>query len=177
GLHPLETAAAGCVATLVNDALMTPVDSVKQRCQPLERGLAAAAVALAGGLAGVQQVEGRVVAEYGPELSYKAVGNMPYMDAVFRECMRLFPASAGGFRKLTRDLRVGDVTIPAGKTVWYHALLLQTLDPVLWDGDTSCALPKHMDWAHSFDDAFRPERWLSEATKPRHFYMFGSGAH
>ncbi|GLC46405.1 hypothetical protein PLESTM_001867900 [Pleodorina starrii] len=33
GLHPLETAAAGCVATVVNDALMTPVDSVKQRCQ------------------------------------------------------------------------------------------------------------------------------------------------
>ncbi|KXZ42529.1 hypothetical protein GPECTOR_138g660 [Gonium pectorale] len=33
GLAPLETAAAGCVATVVNDALMTPVDSVKQRCQ------------------------------------------------------------------------------------------------------------------------------------------------
>lgn len=33
GLHPVETATAGCVATVVNDALMTPVDSVKQRCQ------------------------------------------------------------------------------------------------------------------------------------------------
>ncbi|GIL48355.1 hypothetical protein Vafri_4625 [Volvox africanus] len=33
GLHPVETAAAGCAATVVNDALMTPVDSVKQRCQ------------------------------------------------------------------------------------------------------------------------------------------------
>lgn len=33
GLHPLKTAAAGCVATVVNDALMTPVDSVKQRLQ------------------------------------------------------------------------------------------------------------------------------------------------
>ncbi|GFR46249.1 hypothetical protein Agub_g7797 [Astrephomene gubernaculifera] len=46
GLHPLETAAAGCVATVVNDALMTPVDSVKQRCQlegsPFRGGLDAA---------------------------------------------------------------------------------------------------------------------------------------
>ncbi|KAG2437655.1 hypothetical protein HYH02_011036 [Chlamydomonas schloesseri] len=33
GLHPVETATAGCVATVVNDLLMTPVDSVKQRCQ------------------------------------------------------------------------------------------------------------------------------------------------
>lgn len=33
GHHPLETALAGCSATVVNDALMTPVDCVKQRLQ------------------------------------------------------------------------------------------------------------------------------------------------
>ncbi|KAG2485519.1 hypothetical protein HYH03_015791 [Edaphochlamys debaryana] len=46
GLHPLATAAAGCTATVVNDALMTPVDSIKQRCQiegsPYRSGLDAA---------------------------------------------------------------------------------------------------------------------------------------
>mmetsp|Transcript_22897 Transcript_22897/g.40470 ORF Transcript_22897/g.40470 Transcript_22897/m.40470 type:complete len:370 (-) Transcript_22897:1171-2280(-) len=33
GLRPVETALAGCTATMVSDAVMTPVDCIKQRCQ------------------------------------------------------------------------------------------------------------------------------------------------
>ncbi|KAG2497927.1 hypothetical protein HYH03_004189 [Edaphochlamys debaryana] len=119
----------------------------------------------------------KVIAEYGDEISYKAVMNMPYLEATFKECLRLFPPSSGGFRLLTRDVSVGGQTLPAGTTVWYHALLLQMLDPVLWDGRTDYDLPPHMDWKGNFEGAFKPERWLSDDTKPRHFYVFGSGAH
>lgn len=39
---------------------------------------------------------------------------LSYLDAAFKEAMRLLPASAGGFRMLTKELRVGDVLLPPG---------------------------------------------------------------
>ena len=51
------------------------------------------------------------------------------------------------------------------------------IDPVLWDGDTSVDVPAHMDWRNNFEGAFRPERWLSEETRPRYMFTFGTGAH
>ncbi|PNW77209.1 hypothetical protein CHLRE_10g426750v5 [Chlamydomonas reinhardtii] len=125
----------------------------------------------------IYEEQKKVVAENGPELTYKTAMSMPYLDAAFKEAMRLLPASAGGFRMLTKELRVGDVLLPPGTIIWFHALLLQTLDPVLWDGDTSVDVPVHMDWRNNFEGAFRPERWLSEETKPRSYYIFGQGAH
>ncbi|KXZ56831.1 hypothetical protein GPECTOR_1g75 [Gonium pectorale] len=122
----------------------------------------------------------KVIAQYGPELSYQATCHMPYMDATLKECMRLLPASAGGIRKLTRDLRVGQYVIPKGEHVWFHAGLLHCTDPALWDGRTDYqhGLPPHMDWRHNFDDAFRPERWLGgEEGRPRYHFTFGTGAH
>ncbi|PNW77221.1 hypothetical protein CHLRE_10g427350v5 [Chlamydomonas reinhardtii] len=119
----------------------------------------------------------KVMAEYGEELSYAATCHMPYMDATLKECMRLLPASAGGIRKLTADMQVGGYTVPAGEYVWYHAGLMHYIDPVLWDGDTSVDVPAHMDWRNNFEGAFRPERWLSEETRPRYMFTFGTGAH
>jgi cytochrome P450 len=54
------------------------------------------------------------VAEYGPVISFQALSNMPYLEATFKEALRLFPSTSGGFRKLTRDLRVGELTLPTG---------------------------------------------------------------
>ncbi|GIL61137.1 hypothetical protein Vafri_15545 [Volvox africanus] len=120
----------------------------------------------------------KVIAEFGPEIGYQAMSNMPYLDAVFKEALRVLPPSSGGFRKLTRDVTICGVTLPAGTIVWYHALLLQMLDPVLWDGDTSYDIPPYMDWRNNLEDAFQPERWLAdEAKRPRNFYVFGSGSH
>ncbi|PNW77203.1 hypothetical protein CHLRE_10g426600v5 [Chlamydomonas reinhardtii] len=119
----------------------------------------------------------KVIEEFGPELSYKAASSMPYMDATIKECMRLLPASAGGPRKLTQDLKVGEVVLPAGSFVWMYSYLLHCLDPVLWDGDTSVDVPAHMDWRNNFEGAFRPERWLSEETKPKYYFTFGYGNH
>ncbi|GLI68575.1 hypothetical protein VaNZ11_013043 [Volvox africanus] len=120
----------------------------------------------------------KVIAEFGPEIDFRAMSNIPYLDAVFKEALRLLPPSAGGFRKLTRGVTIHGVALPAGTIVWYHALLLQTLDPVLWDGDTSYDIPPYMDWRNNLEGAFQPERWLGdEAKRPRSFYVFGSGSH
>ncbi|KAG2440490.1 hypothetical protein HYH02_010369 [Chlamydomonas schloesseri] len=119
----------------------------------------------------------KVVAEYGEELSYAVTCHMPYLDATLKECMRLLPASAGGIRKLTADMKVGGYTVPSGEYVWYHAGLLHYLDPVCWDGNTAVDVPPHMDWQNNFEGAFRPERWLSEETRPRYMFTFGTSAH
>ena len=54
---------------------------------------------------------------------------------------------------------------------------MHCIDPALWDGDTSVDVPAHMDWRNNFEGAFRPERWLSEETKPKYYYTFGVGKH
>ncbi|KAG2497936.1 hypothetical protein HYH03_004198 [Edaphochlamys debaryana] len=118
----------------------------------------------------------KVVAQHGGAITYAVASQMPYMDATLKEAMRLLPASAGGLRELTADLRVGEHVIPKGEIVWYHAGLLHCVDPTLWDGRTDYDLPPHMDWKGNFEGAFRPERWLGEGPKPRH-YTFGSGLH
>ncbi|PNH11116.1 hypothetical protein TSOC_002086, partial [Tetrabaena socialis] len=125
----------------------------------------------------LHQEQRKVVAEHGPELSYKAACSMPYMDATIKECLRLLPASAGGLRLLTADLHVGETIIPSGSHVWLYSSLAHCLDPALWDGDTACEVPPHMDFRNNLEQAFRPERWLSEATKPKFYYSFGSGSH
>ncbi|KAG2446207.1 hypothetical protein HXX76_000799 [Chlamydomonas incerta] len=119
----------------------------------------------------------KVMEEFGPELTYKAACSMPYMDATVKECMRLLPASAGGPRRLTAELKAGDVVLPAGSYVWMYSWLLHCLDPACWDGDTSVDVPAHMDWRNNLEGAFRPERWLSEETRPKHYFTFGYGTH
>ncbi|KAG2446197.1 hypothetical protein HXX76_000790 [Chlamydomonas incerta] len=119
----------------------------------------------------------RVMAEYGNELSYKAVSNMPYLEAVVKETMRLVPPAAGGMRVLTEPLTVGDVTLPTGALVLSYSYLMHCIDPVLWDGDMGVEVPAHMDWRNNFEGAFRPERWLSEETRPKYYYTFGVGKH
>ncbi|PNW77208.1 hypothetical protein CHLRE_10g426700v5 [Chlamydomonas reinhardtii] len=119
----------------------------------------------------------RVVAAHGPELTPAALSSMPYLEACFKEAMRLLPTGGGAVRHLTKELKAGSVTLPAGEWVWYHPHLMHCIDPVLWDGDTSVDVPAHMDWRNNFEGAFRPERWLSEETKPKYYFTFGSGVH
>ncbi len=65
---------------------------------------------------------------------------------------------------------------PAGEMVWFHAGLLHTTDPALWDGDTAAPVAPHMDWRGGLGEAFRPERWLGSGPRPCN-YTFGTGAH
>ncbi|KAG2440474.1 hypothetical protein HYH02_010354 [Chlamydomonas schloesseri] len=119
----------------------------------------------------------RVIAAHGPELTPAALAAMPYLEASFKEAMRLLPSGGGAVRHLTKDLKAGGVTLPAGEWVWYHPHLMHCLDPVCWDGNTAVDVPPHMDWRNNFEAAFRPERWLSEETRPKYYFTFGSGTH
>ncbi|MEW5314204.1 MAG: hypothetical protein WDW38_005718 [Sanguina aurantia] len=135
-------------------------------------------------LAMSDRVRGEVVKEqlqlvtaHGPDLTFQQLHEMPYLDAVVREVMRLLPASSGSFRRLLEDTQMGAYTLPKGSIIWWHAGLLHATDPVLWDGNTRGGLPLHMDWEAHLEQAFLPERWLSKEGRPRHYYTFGSGRH
>lgn len=38
-------------------------------------------------------------------------------------------------------------------------------------------LPAHLDYQSRFEEAFRPERWLREETRPKQWVAFGGGGH
>ncbi|MFW6691622.1 cytochrome P450 [Streptomyces sp. MAR4 CNX-425] len=92
---------------------------------------------------------------------YGDLRNLPYLDMVLRESMRLYPPGPYGAREATEDLRLGDYTVPAGTTVFYP----------FW--------AVHMNPAHWPDpETFDPGRFTPEATAARHrlaYIPFGIG--
>lgn len=86
---------------------------------------------------------------------------LPYVDAVFREALRLYPPAWIIGREAIAEVEIGDWTIPEGA---------QVLMP-------QCVAHRNPEW---FDEpeAFRPERWLGdlEDELPRFAYFpFGGG--
>lgn len=76
--------------------------------------------------------------------SHDSLAKLPYLQAVVRETLRLYPPGASGtVRTLQRDTLLGGHLVPAGTDVWVHTYALHT----------SSAL-----WADPLK--FSPERWL-----------------
>lgn len=92
---------------------------------------------------------------------YGDLRQLPYLDMVLREAMRLYPPGPYGAREATEELRLGDYTVPAGTTVFYP----------FW--------AVHMNPAHWPDpETFNPDRFTPEATARRHrlaYIPFGIG--
>jgi cytochrome P450 len=80
--------------------------------------------------------------------------------AVVRETLRVYPAVSLTSRSLTEDTDFGDVTVPAGDSVFLSPLLLHT-DPRWWREDPS---------------RFDPTRWLADEVHDPHAYLpYGAG--
>ncbi|KAG2431862.1 hypothetical protein HXX76_009355 [Chlamydomonas incerta] len=184
----------------------------------------AAAAMLPAVRAQLEEEQKQAMRKHGDELSYGVLNDMPYLDAVIKETIRVFPTAVGGFRRALKDVPVeGGHTIPAGSIVFYSTHLLNASDPALLprslapesrkqqqqkgpagaaaggkgaagagqpdtgsqagrralsralEGPTG--LPAHLDYECRLEEAFRPERWLSDETRPRQFTGFGGGQH
>mmetsp|Transcript_13544 Transcript_13544/g.28969 ORF Transcript_13544/g.28969 Transcript_13544/m.28969 type:complete len:565 (-) Transcript_13544:713-2407(-) len=126
------------------------------------------------------QEQQQVIANHGPEVTYNVVHNhMPFLEVTLKEMLRILPAAGGGFRQLTADMQCGQLTLRAGTYVWYNGHIMHATDPAMWDGSptlTKNGFPPHMD-VFDLENSCKPERWLSEETKPKQYLTFGHGVH
>jgi cytochrome P450 len=108
------------------------------------------------------EVERRVLAELDQHASYPgesplaAVERLPYLDAVLRETLRLYPSAYAVAREAVADAKIGECIIPRGAQVWAFQWSVQR-DPRFF----------HMP------ERFRPERWIHGETRdlPRFAYF------
>jgi cytochrome P450 len=92
----------------------------------------------------------------------------PYLDAVIKEMMRITPLPGGGPSRIVLETLIVDgMQIPKGYYVAFNIQLTHAYDPV-----TSVPDGSHMDAAKGF----KPERWLSDSTRPSEYMPFGYGA-
>ncbi len=95
--------------------------------------------------------------EGGPESI--GAGDRPYLDAVVRESLRLYPPQYLLFREPSEAVTLGGYRVEAGTTVVLSPWLCGR-DGAHWDAPAQ----------------FRPERWLSERDRPRFAYFpYGGG--
>lgn len=95
------------------------------------------------------------------EIGYNTL-NLPYLDAVMNECLRLYPPITGFVSRMAdADLKYKNITIPKGTAIGVSVYLIHR-DPDYWvDPET-----------------FDPDRWLGDRKKniiPAAFQPFGYG--
>ncbi|KAG2305619.1 hypothetical protein Bca4012_085148 [Brassica carinata] len=92
-----------------------------------------------------------------------SLSNLKVMTMIFNEVLRLYPPVAQLKRAVNKELKLGELTLPAGVQVYIPTALVHR-DPELWGGDAA---------------EFKPERFrdgLSKATKNQVcFFPFGWG--
>ncbi|KAI8053332.1 cytochrome P450 [Syncephalis plumigaleata] len=101
-----------------------------------------------------------------PYINYDQMqpASAPYLDAVYRECIRLSYIAPAFARTTTRPIDVGEHCIPSDATIIFPVSVLHR-DTRIWGSDAN---------------EFKPERWLNISLETRQSYMraiynFGGG--
>ncbi|SMF97330.1 Cytochrome P450 [Methylomagnum ishizawai] len=100
----------------------------------------------------------REIDSLGRDDDIAAIQALPYLDAVVKECLRLYPAVPEVVRMLAKPLELRGYEIPAGMNV------------------AACSAVLHMDPAfYPEPERFRPERFLERPPSGFEFIPFGGG--
>ena len=92
--------------------------------------------------------------------SLDAARDLPYLDAVVKESMRLLPPVPLQIRVAQQDTAISGQPVPKGTRVMLNTFLTNRTTDLYTDGDT-----------------FMPERWFSISPTPFEFPVFSGGPH
>ncbi|GMH35274.1 hypothetical protein BSKO_03142 [Bryopsis sp. KO-2023] len=104
-----------------------------------------------------------LVANYGEEISSSVLGEMPYLEAVLKETIRLEPPGSAGFRTAVQTFELDGYKIPEGWHMFVHYLGAMRFNA------------SETNWENI--GTFDPERFLKEASSQGAFMPFGVGLH
>ncbi|MFH5227897.1 cytochrome P450 [Antrihabitans spumae] len=91
-------------------------------------------------------------------LTIELLTQMPYLDAIVNETLRLWPPTAISARKVVDAFDFAGSTVPAGTMILYSPYVTHRLADV-WDEP----------------EVFRPERWFEAKPDPYAYVPFGGG--
>jgi cytochrome P450 family 110 len=98
------------------------------------------------------------IAELGPDPDPARFAQLPYLDAVCKEVLRLYPVITEVLRVIKKPMRIGAHDLPEGALV-APCIYLMHRDPELYPEP----------------EAFRPERFLERKFAPHEYLPFGGG--
>ena len=94
------------------------------------------------------------------ELDAARINEMPRLDGVIKETLRLFPPIPFMFRKARQDVDLGDAHVTKNALVLMSGHLINR-DPILYKEP----------------DRFQPERWVGLKPSPFQYTVYGAGGH
>jgi cytochrome P450 len=103
----------------------------------------------------LDELEGRLA---GATPSVDRIADLPLLDAVINECLRLFPPVPQQFRVATRDTTIAGIPVPRDTKA--------VLSPFLTNRDPDL---------YPDPDCFKPERWASINPSLYEFFRFSAG--
>lgn len=98
------------------------------------------------------------LADYAATRDTAVLKNKPYLDAVCKEILRIYPIAIGSVRRLAQPMTIGNAVVSEGHLVM-ASMDLSSCDPALFPDPAR----------------FRPERFLDRAYKPNEYIPFGGG--
>jgi cytochrome P450 len=90
--------------------------------------------------------------------SLRQLDELPLLDAVIKESMRILPASAYSHRVNVRAVQLGDLRLPPGTPIIFSQVITH-----------------HIPELFPEPEAFRPERWQTISPSPYAYFPFAAG--